>query len=546
MKTPALLAALLATALAAAGATSVVVLQANAPAPAAREEHAHHHEAGADVAAMHGGTAGDDPHAQLGMQRPRFPPAQGSVPTAQQAESLEEVRFIQIESDAGFADAEGVSGGDGTLENPYRISGLHVTGDLYIADTSACVEITGNWIERQLVLNWNGQCVWVHHNFIRDLRVNENVERTGLDTGGLIELNQINYVGQIRHYDGEFRNNVIGPRQDASLPEGIFHDLENLIPFAKDTRILNIDGWNQALFHHNTVHGSVDLKLHGHHHGTGFLASHSHYHGDGKAPTEHEEDHTDRWSAVSFTDNRIIDPAGYGLRYVDEMHSGDDQTARSESHMDLEKPHQHHTLVDISRNALEGSGIWVDILNADDRLHKLRNPAWLTIAGNSITMAQRDDGLLGTQFFGPWYEPNTAIWIWSTKEAHIQVTGNTMAFKGSGAADPLAPLAPLTGPATQWFSPDRTPKAISIEQGSDESITIAGNRGTGFEYGVKARDLDEDVRWAVYGNTWQGVTHELAYDDSVANEPSEEPLPPAPDPYEDAPDEPTKEDEHEH
>jgi hypothetical protein len=540
MKTQTLLALLLATAMAFAGASVAVgvALQRTDVAPA---DDAHAHHAGAHESEMHGGMAGDAPHEQVGMERPRFPQASGSVPTADEASRFEQFSFAAIQGDDDFEDSDVVSGGDGTLESPYRITGLHITRALEIADTSKCFEVAGNWVDGQLRLNWNGPCVWVHHNFVRDLRVNENIPRTGADTGGLIELNKINYVGQIRHYDGEFRDNVVGPRQDDRLPQGIFDDPENPIPFFKDTRILNIDGWNQGLFHHNTVYGSVDLKLHGHHHGTGFLAPHSHYHGDGEAPA-HDEDHTRRWSSVSFTDNRIIDPQGYGLRYTDQMHSGDDQTAASESNEDLERAHMHRTLVDISRNVLEGAGIWVDVFNAEDRLHKESNPGWFTIADNTVSLTERREGLLGEQFFGPWYEPNTAIWVWGTQEAQFTITGNTLRFQAGASADPLAPLDPVTR-YVRW-GPDETPKAISIQEASDGTYTVADNRGEGFEFGVKGSFMDEDVAWAVYGNTWSGVANELAHDDSVANEPSDEPLPPGPGPYDEEPEAARHEESH--
>lgn len=539
MKTPALLAILTATALVAAGAATVVTLAWTAPSSSqAHEGHAHH--TGADMEAMHGGLAGDDPHAQIGMERPSFPQASGSVPTAKEADGFKQLSRIHITKDADFNPSNGVTSGNGTLQDPYRITGLHVTGDLYIADTDACVEIAGNWIDRQLILNWDGPCVWVHHNYIRDLRVNENVRRTGIDTGGLIELNKINYVGQIRHFDGEFRNNLVGPRDDANLPEGIFHDLENLIPFFHDTRVLNVDGWNQGLFHHNTVHGSVDLKLHGHHHGTGFFSSHSHYHGNGEA--RHDEDHTQRWQSVTFTDNHVIDTEGYGLRYVDEMHSGDDRKAPSETHADLEKPHTHYTLVEISRNVLEGAGIWVDVFNADDRQHKTRNPGWFTIADNTVHLKSRESGMLGEQFFGPRYAPNTGIWVWQAKEVQMTITGNTLTFQAVQSNDPLHPVTGLSPDWLQW-GPDETPVAVSLEVANDGNYTVTGNKATGFEYGVKARQMDEHAQWAVYGNDFKDTRTPIYFDGSVANKPSEEPLEAGPSPQDAAP---AKEEEHEH
>jgi hypothetical protein len=516
------LAILLAALVAAASAATFVVVQQPQTA-------AHHHGAGADEHALHGGVAGDGPHAQLGMERPRFPQATGSVPTPEQAQRLPQARHVHIMSDDDFDEDHFVKSGSGTLEDPYVITGLFVKGSFRIADTSKCFVVTGNWFDGHLILDWNGPCAWVHHNYIRDLRVNQNVHRTGHPTGGLLELNKVNYVGQIRHFDGEFRHNVVGPREDHLLPSGIFDDLENLIPFFKDTRVLNVDGFNQGLFHHNTVFGSVDLKLHGHHHGTGFLASHSHYHGDGKA--KHKEDHTDRWSSVVFSDNKVVDPEGYGLRYVDEMHAGDDRRAPSETHEALERPHVHHTLVEIRRNVLEGAGIWVDVFNADDRRHLGVNPGWFYITDNQVDLVEREEGLLGEQFFGPWYQPNTAIWVWQSKEAQFFITGNTMTFKAKPQASPLDPLKDLQPQWMRW-GPDERPIAVSIDGARDAAYTVSGNKAVGFEFGLKGANMQEDAFWADYGNQWGA---KVLVEPSVANEPSKEPLPPGPGPYDEQP-----------
>src|SRR5688572_19495105 len=171
MKTS-LLATLIGTVLAAGTAVPLTVLTIEGKGPFVDDNAA---LAGADEAALHGGHAGDDHHAQVGMDRPRFAPATGTVPTPQAAEALEEVSSIHIHDDTGFNPSNGVRSGSGTLDDPYVISGYFVTGDLYLGDTNACAIITGNYIDGQLSLNWNGQCVHVHHNYIRDLRVNENI-----------------------------------------------------------------------------------------------------------------------------------------------------------------------------------------------------------------------------------------------------------------------------------------------------------------------------------------------------------------------------------
>ncbi|HLF16717.1 MAG TPA: hypothetical protein VI796_04715, partial [Candidatus Thermoplasmatota archaeon] len=321
----------------------------------------HDGAAGADEHALHGGAAGDGPHAQTGMDRPRFPAANGTVPSSGQG--LERVSSITLDGDRAFTPSNGVRSGAGTMEDPYVITGLDVTGALELLDTDACVEVKENYIDGQLSLNWNGQCLWVHHNYIRDLRVNENVARTGYATGGLLELNKISVIGQLRHYDGEFRNNVVGPREANDLFDTV---LETTLLLAPDLLVANVDGFNQGLLHHNTFYGSVDLDLHGHHHGTGFFAPHSHYHGDNATRlSRHDEDHSDRWTSVAFTDNILVDPEGYGLRYEDENHAGDDRTASSETVEALEAAHVHHTQIVLARNQIEGGGIWVDIFNAD-------------------------------------------------------------------------------------------------------------------------------------------------------------------------------------
>ncbi|MEA3143361.1 MAG: hypothetical protein QOG31_685 [Thermoplasmata archaeon] len=524
MKSP-LFAALLAGLLTVAGAA----VAGSIPGPAGQilDDVLGHHApaAGADEAAVHHGMAGDAHDAQLGMERLRFAPAEGRTPTAQDAKSLQQKSGITIRSDKDFTPAAGVRSGSGTLADPYVISGYAISGSLYLGDTDACVVIAGNYLDGELALNWNGNCVHVHHNFIRDLRVNENVQRTGYDTGGLIELNQINYVGQIRHYDGEFRNNVVGPREDAKLPFGVFADPENLLPFAKDTRVLNVDGFNQGYFHHNTITGSVDLKLHGHHHSTGFLATHSHYHGDNAtrmAMMQH--DHTDRWESVRFEDNKVIDPAGYGLRYTDEAHAGDDRTAPSETTKSLSEDHQHHTKVSIARNALVGAGIWVDVFNADDKLHSERNPGWFWIVDNTVQLQQRHDGLLGTQLFGLRYDANTGIAVDTVKEMQMDIRGNTLSWQATSSSDPVADLL------GSMLSQPPTPVGIRLSGVRDGSVVVAQNKGTGFTQGVAGFDMDKKATWNVAGNDFPGAANAVYYDSSVENKPTSAAAQPLADP----------------
>ena len=520
MKT-AILATLIAAFVAgAAAASTVAFVVASGETPFANlTAMGHDHGSGADEHKLHGGMAGDEhgAHAQTGMARPSFPPAEGKVPSASDARSLDEVPSLRVLEDKGFNPKNGVRSGEGTLADPYVISDYYVTGDLYLGDTDACFEIVGNYIAGQLTLNWNGQCVWVHHNFIRDLRVNENVERTGYATGGIIEANQIEFIGQLRHYDGEVRHNVVGPRTADSAFDTV---LEETPLIRGDLLLANVDGFNQGYIHHNTFYGPVDLDLHGHHHGTGFFAPHSHYHAlDEDRMPDHDEDHTDRWTSVAFTDNRIVDDFGYGLRYEDQNHAGDDRTANSEDNEDLEMDHTHRTQVDILRNVVEGGQIWVDVFNADDENHHKRNDGWLNLVGNQVTVKERkDESILGLQFLSaspyPVYE---GISLYASKEMEAVVSGNTVTYVP--LPDNQQQGGPMGLPVPLPWSQEPIVTGIRLYGISDADVRITDNAIAGFQYGIAGHEMDEDTEWTVLGNTIEGAQEDVYYDDSVANKP---------------------------
>ncbi|HUR26133.1 MAG TPA: hypothetical protein VM327_09000 [Candidatus Thermoplasmatota archaeon] len=457
--------------------------------------------------------AGDHAHDGVGMQRPHFPPSQGTVPSS--PDRLRRMDSLFIEGDSPLADLD--IPGHGTLEDPYVFHGLYFPRELNLLDTDACIEVSGSWIAGQLSLNWNGQCVWAHHNHIADLRVNENIPRVGYATGGLIEANEIGIVGQLRHYDGEFRDNVVGP----APPDALFDTVLETVPyfFAKDTRVANIDGFNQGLIHHNTFLGSVDLDFHGHHHGTGFFAPHSHYHGDSDARmAEHQHDHTDRWTSVSFTDNLVVDREGYGLRYEDENHAGDDRTASSETTDALREKHVHHTDIVLARNTIDGGHLWVDVFNADDVNHKARNPGTLTIEGNAVTTREpAPDDAPCSALFGHWYDSRTTMHIHTIKEVETIVRGNTLTYIARPSpSDTLGSLQQVARDCVLW-SHREDAAAIRLEGVRDASILVEGNVAEGTVVGIDARDMDRGTTWRVVGNQFPGKA--IRADDTVANPP---------------------------
>jgi hypothetical protein len=478
----------------------------------------HGHEAAAADAAPHAEhvetVAGDHHNDQVGMQRPRFPPATGTIPSS--PDGLRDLPRLTIDGDGGFGEADGAFGGSGTLADPYVIRGAYIP-TLKFLDTDACFEVAESWIDLQLVLDWNGQCVWIHHNHIRDLRVNQNNARTGYATGGLIEANEITIIGQLRHFDGEFRNNVVGP----ATQDDLFTEVLETVPylFVTNTLLANIDGFNQGLIHHNAFYGSVDLDFHGHHHGTGFFAPHSHYHGDSDARmAEHPHDHTERWTSVAFTDNLIVDPEGYGLRYEDQNHRGDDRVARSESTKALDEPHVHHTDILLARNTINGGQLWVDLFNADDDKHKARNPGTLTIEGNQVTTREpAPDDWPCSSAFGDQYDLRTTMHVHTVKEAQTTIRGNVLTFIPHKEETILLGVVNKAVRDCALWGYEVDSAAIRLEGFRDSTILIEGNTATGTRLGVHAAQFDEATTWRVVGNQFSG--HAIHAEETVANGP---------------------------
>lgn len=398
------------------------------------------------------------------------------------AEQPDEHASIEILSDRDFVRANGVRSGKGTVKNPYVISNwtLH---RLTIENTSKAVRIVGNDIS-DLTLNFIGRNVEVRKNSIGDLRVNENVERTGEPTSGLFTQNTIGRVGQIRHFDGVFSRNTVG--SDAGiLSGGIFRN-----------QAVAFDGFNGARFERNTVFGTVDIQLHGHHHSSSF-GKNSHEHGSGHG--KHAMvDHTKRYHSLVVSDNTIHSSDGYALAYRDTAHSANDRTANSEPEPELDLPHVHYTRIALVNNRLVGSGIMVDVFNARDSLHKGRPSGALTIAGNSIQV---------TRSWTPLFGPASGIHVERAHHLALRIASNTI------TADPPSGTqeqdAMLFGDGQGLLLDDLDHATVMIER-----LTV-----TNRQFGIRATEMTGSVRWKIRGLTVSGVDEPVVYDASVENAP---------------------------
>ena len=395
---------------------------------------------------------------------------------------------IFIDELKDFNPANGVRAGSGTANDPFVISNWSVSS-IEIKDTDAHVIVRDNVISNTLTLDWIGGGIEVRNNEIGDLRVNQNRARTGEPTSGVIENNKFGVVGQLRHFDGIFQNNVVGVKDGMK------------IPFFTDDRAVNFDGFNGSIFRNNTIYGYMDARLHGHHHSSAFDEE-SHYHGD--APAEHMDhgtmDHSIRYHQVHIYGNKIYADYYYALAYLDTNHAGNDRTAASETEESLNRPHIHYTKVFMHDNQLVGAGLYVDVFNAKDELHKETARGLVEISGNKIVLQRTEDAM--QRLSG-----RNGIDVSQAQDITLRVVDNTI----------TGPDAPDTvGNLTKDWEQTVGINLWSIDKGD---LFLSGNTITRAAYGIKASDFSKTVNWTIEELMASDVDQDVYWDSTVENPP---------------------------
>ncbi|MEX2457869.1 MAG: hypothetical protein WD770_02665 [Actinomycetota bacterium] len=413
-----------------------------------------------------------------------------AAPAASMA--VEDRADILIERDTEFDAEHGVRSGRGTARDPYVISHWRM-GNLRIHDTQSYFTIHHVEVGGTMVLDWTGRGLRLVDNLINDLRVNRNVARSGKATTGLIARNTFRVIGQLRHWDGVFERNTVG---------------------AVDTvgnQAVNFDGFNGARFRNNTLYGTLDATLHGHHHGSGFgRASHDHageamseehadHAGHGYAPAN--VDHSRRYHEVWITGNTIQTTQPFALTYNDVAHAVNDRTNASETDPELEKPHQHFTRIHLIGNRLTG-GLAVTVFNQTDELHTRTNRGLVEIRGNRISVAR--------QGFNGWFAGPDGLVLSQVVHADVRVVGNVIQ---TGAAEGLG--------AVELFRDYDQGAGIRLGTFDRARVYLYDNTVVARPYGISAAGFTESVRWWIRGLRTEDVATPVAYDEaSVPNKPT--------------------------
>lgn len=415
-----------------------------------------------------------------------------SVPAAGAAPKLQQRGDIFIANDGDFDKDHGVRRGEGTNASPYVISNWDVS-NLVIKDTSKYVVVKDNRVTNTLVLDWNGDRVGVHHNDIGDLRVNQNVKRTGEATDGHIHHNAFGVVGQLRHWDGVFERNTIGS--------------PSLLSKRGSYKAMQVDGFHGAKLRNNTIYGYVDVKLHGHHHGSGFGKS-SHYHGGdgaydaGHGEHKHSVDHSRRFHQISISNNKIFSDHTWALRYYDQAHTADDRTSPSETNKFLNCPHVHFTRVAIKNNKLNGGGLVVDVFNAFDENHWGTKRGSVDILNNRISLDRDVEDLLFSR---------NGITVQQAVDLNLHIADNSI----------QGPDMVSEGDALGLESKLNAGAGINLLVLDKARVHIHDNLVTHRDFGVLASQFTKSVKWWVNGLKTADVEKKVHYDESVANPPNQ-------------------------
>lgn len=511
--------------------------------PATRQEHD-----------QHGGSASTDrslsPHGLVLGEPPgfthahAFPSGDGVIPTRNQAMGFED-RYSEFRARGSdgldrLAD-QGHLSGSGTVEDPYVLEKFYVDGDLVMQSTHQALVIREGYVTGQFKLNYVGSDLLVHHVYAEDLRVNENVDRSGPDTAGLFHDNEFGFIGQFRHFSGEFRDNKVGPK-----PQGV------AMTYLSDTgvaeipegRVFNFDGFLGADVHSNEIVGRVDIKLHGHYHGDCLECSpHDHNNesyfppedrdDDGNASTGHEHHesehgesssqkawmeemgmrshHSIRYHSLWFHDNEIrVENDEVALRYNDRNHNGDDETAASEPNPYLEDPHVHFQYVWLQGNTLVGGRLMLDVFNAEDDDHAVDNLGVFHVQDNTITVHYERSTMNNPP-------PAHGMRLTQAEGIEMLVEGNTIRFEEKGDDLPLATLR-----SALKHEPERIGIiASSFDRGN---VSFTGNQVETGDVGLFVNSLSERVWWFVEENRFPtGEPVRATNNENPANEAPPEP-----------------------
>ena len=153
----------------------------------------------------------------------------------------------------------------------------------------------------------------------------------------------------------------------------------------------------------------------------------------------------------------------------------------------------------------------VEITDACDTTLVVVNPGWgdavqaakaglMEIADNNILLQYSDQQLP--------FEAHDGLTVWNAKDVNLKIAGNRIRYDGSGDQLEMDNSSSTSG--------------ISLRTLRKGDVSIVGNYIENFFYGIRASDMNETVIWRVFDLETVGVSDQIAWDESVKNEPKKD------------------------
>jgi hypothetical protein len=208
-------------------------------------------------------------------------------------------------------------------------------------------------------------------------------------------------------------------------------------------------------------------------------------------------DHSKRHHEVFISGNKITTPYKWGLRYYDLAHTGDDRTAASETDKFLNCPHVHFTRVHMTNNKLFGSGIAVEVFNADDENHLGTKTGLVEIAGNEIHLDRDERDLVSTR---------NGIVVSQARDLKLEIKHNDIL--GTDMVEDEQDLLKLESKLNMGAG-------IKLQGLDDARVYIVSNGVAHRHYGIWALQFSRSVEWWVRGLYTDDVEQDVYYEDVV-------------------------------
>jgi hypothetical protein len=158
--------------------------------------------------------------------------------------------------------------------------------------------------------------------------------------------------------------------------------------------------------------------------------------------------------------------------------------------------------VHLNNNRIFGSGIEIDIFNADDERHTATKTGLVEIRNNKIRVQPEEYSA------EEMFQANDGIAVWNARDLKLSIVNNVI----DGSLDEADPTTAVRKELDHG-------SGIYLASIDEAKVYLYNNRITDRSYGIRASQMSDSVQWWIAGLRTAGVDQEVYYDSSVRNKP---------------------------